>query len=48
MMCPEKLIGAAAAAFGLGVLIGGLLPCLIVKWLCGCGLIGVGVVFIRL
>ena len=27
MVCPERLVGVAAAAFGLGVLIGGLLPC---------------------
>lgn len=32
----------------LGVLIGGLLPCLVVKWLCGLGLIAVGVIIIRL
>lgn len=48
MKCPEQLIGAVAAAFGLGVLIGGLLPCLVVKWLCGCGLIAVGMIMIRI
>ncbi|MBP3311331.1 MAG: hypothetical protein J6L72_03745 [Butyricicoccus sp.] len=47
MICPERLVGVAAAAFGVGVLIGGLLPCLIVKWLCGLGLITVGVIIIR-
>lgn len=48
MVCPERLVGIAAVAFGLGVLIGGLLPCLVVKWLCGLGLIAVGVIIIRL
>lgn len=48
MVCPERLVGIVAAAFGLGVLIGGLLPCLVVKWLCGLGLIAVGVIIIRL
>lgn len=48
MVCPERLVGIAAAAFVLGVLIGGLLPCLVVKWLCGLGLIAVGVIIIRL
>ena len=47
MVCPERLFGVAAAAFGLGVLIGGLLPCVLVKWLCGLGLIAVGVCMIR-
>ena len=42
MVCPERLVGIIAAAFGLGVLIGGLLPCL------GLGLIAVGVIIIRL
>lgn len=48
MVCPERLVGIVVAAFGLGVLIGGLLPCLVVKWLCGLGLIAVGVIIIRL
>ena len=48
MGCPETLVGIIAAAFGLGILIGGLLPCLAVKWLCGLGLIAVGVVLVRI
>lgn len=41
------LAGAAAAAFGVGVLIGGLLPCAFVKWLLGLALIAVGVLLLR-
>ena len=47
MNCPGKLVGFLAIAFGVGVLIGGLLPCLVVKWLCGLGLIAVGVIFVQ-
>lgn len=47
MNCPGKLTGLFAIAFGAGALIGGLLPCLVVKWLCGLGLIAVGVVFVK-
>lgn len=47
MCCPEKWLGAAAAAFGAGVLIGGLLPCPVGKWLCGLGLIAAGLFIIR-
>lgn len=48
MVCMGKLIGTAIAAFGIGVLIGGLLPCLAAKWLCGFGLIAAGVIIIHL
>ncbi len=47
MRCPESWVGLSVIAFGAGVLIGGLLPCLAVKWLCGLGLIAAGVLFVR-
>ena len=47
-MCgPGKWLCAAAAAFGAGVLIGGLLRCPVGNWLCGLGLIAAGLFIIR-
>ena len=45
--CYSGAIGLAAAALGLGVLIGGLLPSWCVVWILGLVLIAVGVLLLR-
>ena len=47
MRCPEETIGAAAAAFGAGVLIGGCLPGGCVKLLLGLALIAAGILLLK-
>ena len=47
MRCQGRLLGAVAAAFGAGVLIGGLLPCGLVKWLLGLALIAIGMILLQ-
>lgn len=39
--------GMAAAAFGLGVLIGGLLPCVVLIWILGLLLLAAGIALTR-
>lgn len=47
MGCYPGAIGLAAAALGLGVLIGGLLPSWCVVWILGFALLGVGILLLR-
>lgn len=47
MGCDSRVIGLAAAALGIGVLIGGLLPSWFVIWILGLGLIVVGIQLLR-
>ena len=44
----EGAIGLAAAAFGLGVLIGGLLSCALIVWILGLLLIAAGIALTRI
>ncbi len=47
MYCVGRWLGYVVAALGIGLLIGGLLPCCAVKWLCGLLLILAGVLLVR-